>query len=99
MHLKPRSKIKVGDRSRRNLVNEVAIMDFTKFLEIGGLNQKEHNFNRVLSECANCTMILGGPFHTAIVAMPQLKDHANPGLPGASEIFGHLNAQVIFKIE
>jgi hypothetical protein len=46
------------------------MMKVTRVLEIGFLNQQENKFDRFLSECANNTLILGGPFKTAIVTIP-----------------------------
>lgn len=48
-------------------VPQIANISFKRLFEVGGINQAENKFDRLLSECANATVILGSAFKTAIV--------------------------------
>ena len=60
---------------------QIANINFTKLFEIGGLNQTENRFDRLLSECANATVILGGPLKTAIIQIHGMKEVGQRQVP------------------
>jgi hypothetical protein len=75
------------------------MLKVSRVLEIGFLNQFENKFDRLLSECANNTLILGGPFKTAIVSVPMPADSPT----GAAESnfmahVGNIEAKILFEI-
>jgi len=82
-------------------VKSIADIKITKVFEVSGLAQQEHKFDRVLSECANNTLIVGGPNKTCIVTIP-LPPTAGP-MPGqehnAQIQQSSLVGQVLFSLD
>lgn len=75
------------------------MLKVTRVLEIGFLNQQENKFDRLLSECANNTLILGGPFKTAIVTIPIPADPTGNEQGGFMAGMGSLEAKILFEID
>lgn len=78
-------------------VRPICMLKVNRIMEIGFLNQQENKFDRLLSECANNTLILGGPFKTAIVSVPMPAD-GTPIESGFMGQVGNLEAKILFEI-
>ena len=86
-------------------VPQIAHIQFKRLFEISGINQTENKFDRLLSECANATGILGSAFKTAIVQLHGLKEIAQKenypqqGVAQPQIHYGNVTGQVLFEIQ
>ena len=76
MYRAPPKKKGPPKHGERREVPSIAQIKFKRLLEVNGINQQENKFDRLLSECANATVILGSPLKTAIVQLHSLKEIA-----------------------
>lgn len=83
----------------------VLAIKIVKSFEIGNIKQSEFRFDRMLSECAAATLILGSQTKTAIVQL-NMSELANDLTPTRAKtqdfdqvIYGNIQGQILYEID
>ncbi len=80
------------------LQKPVLALKIVKSFEIGNINQQDNRFDRLLSECAAATLILGSRDKTAIVQI-DMNELCTTPKQYDGVLYGNIQGQILFMID